>query len=563
MHYFETDVLTIGGGGGGAMAAYEASKHGVGVTLVMKGRPQRCGSTIMAPGAFAGVGDWHVPGDSRDIHFADTVKGGAYMGEQRLVRLMVEETPGLIVEMERIGALWQREEDGKTYSLRIDGGHSFHRCPYLEDRTGREMLRTLFGVLKKRNVHILTDIMVLKLLKEGDRVCGAVGLDMATCEPVLVKARTVIIACGGAGNLYWNTDSPTGVTGDGYALALEAGAALMDMEFVQFYPLGFCFPDSLRGALGGLHYYLHLLNKNGERFMERYDPQRLELSTRDRVARAMVMEIKEGRGGPHGGVFGDMTFHERGYIQRMQPALCETYSKFGVDPEKDYVELAPTCHFFMGGIKVDENWRSTVPGLFVVGESGTGIQGANRLSQNALAELLVSGHRSGKSAALYAKGADLAAIDPKKVHLATSAADAMLQRKNGVRPVALRNRLRHLMWEKVGVFRSAESLEDAAREVAEIKIELEHQALNMSTRRYNQELAEGLENYFMVTTGECVIAGALKRTESRGAHFREDYPKSDNDNWLQHLVLQSHDHQLHMEEVPVDLREIRPEREIQ
>jgi succinate dehydrogenase/fumarate reductase flavoprotein subunit len=426
MHNFETDVLVIGGGGGGAMAAYEASKHGVTATVVMKGRPQRCGSTIMAPGAFAGVGDWHVPGDSRDIHFSDTVKGGSYMGEQGLVRMMVEESPDLIVEMERIGALWQRDEDGQTYSLRIDGGHSFHRCPYLEDRTGREMLRTLFGTLKKRNVRILSDIMILQLLRNGDQVCGAVGLNMATCETVLLRAKATIIACGGAGNVYWNTDNPTGVTGDGFALALEVGAALMDMEFVQFYPLGFCFPDSLRGALGGLLYYLHLLNNKGERFMENYDAERLELSTRDRVARAMMTEIRAGRGGPHGGVFGDMTFHEPGYIQEMQPALCETYRKIGIDPEKEYVELTPTCHFFMGGARVDENWRSTVPGLFMAGESGAGIQGANRLSQNALAELLVSGSRGGRAAAKLAGRIEHLAVDPLAAGQAAEKADQLL-----------------------------------------------------------------------------------------------------------------------------------------
>jgi succinate dehydrogenase/fumarate reductase flavoprotein subunit len=332
----------------------------------------------------------------------------------------------------------------------------------------------------------------------------------------------------------------------------------MDMEFVQFYPLGFCFPDSLRGALGGLCYYLHLLNNRGERFLQRYEPERLELTTRDRVARAMVTEIREGRGGPHGGVFGDMTYHEPGYIQRMQPALCETYSKFGVNPEKEYVELAPTCHFFMGGVKVDENWLSTVPGLFMVGESGAGIQGANRLSQNALAELLVSGHRSGKAAARHARAAEPARMNPKEADAAVAAAGQMLTREKGIRPVALRNRLRRLMWEKVGVFRDAKGLEAARQELAEIKNDLEHQALDMTTRHYNQELVEGLENRFLVATGECVIAGALQRTESRGAHFREDFPESDHKNWLQHLVLHRDDNRLRIEKIPVDLREIRP-----
>ncbi|MCK4402296.1 MAG: FAD-binding protein, partial [Dehalococcoidia bacterium] len=294
MHNFDTDVLVIGGGGAGAMAAYEASKHGVTVTMVLKGVPERCGSTIMAPGAIAGVGDWHLPGDSRDVHFRDTVKGGSFLNEQRLVRILVEESPDLILELERIGALWQRENDGQNYSLRIGGGHSFHRCPFLEDRTGREMLRTLVGELRKRNVKILSNVIILKLLNNGDNIAGAVGLDIETCEPVLLRAKAIILACGGAGNLYLNTSNPTGITGDGYALALSAGAVVMDMEFVQFYPLGFLFPHSLRGALAALLYYIHLRNNKGERFMEKYDAAHLELSTRDKVARAIYTEIKEG-----------------------------------------------------------------------------------------------------------------------------------------------------------------------------------------------------------------------------------------------------------------------------
>ncbi len=182
------------------MAAYEASKHGVSVMIALKGRPQRCGSTITAPGAIAGVGDWHVPGDSKDIHFTDTVKGGSFFGEQDLVRIMVDEAGELILELERIGALWEREEDGQTYSLRIDGGHSFHRCPFLEDRTGREMLRTLMGTLQRRNTWVLPDIIILRLLSTDNQIAGAVGLNLETCEPVMLRAKAGILACGGAGN---------------------------------------------------------------------------------------------------------------------------------------------------------------------------------------------------------------------------------------------------------------------------------------------------------------------------------------------------------------------------
>ncbi|NQU15179.1 MAG: FAD-binding protein [Desulfobacteraceae bacterium] len=553
---FETDVLVIGGGGAGAMAAYEASKYGANVMIVLKGRPQRCGSTITAPGAIAGVGDWHVPGDSPDIHFMDTIKGGSFLGEQGLVRIMAEESAEAILELERIGALWERTEDGKTYALRVGGGHSFYRCTYLEDRTGREMLRALFGELKKRNVKILPDTIILKLLKEGDRMAGAAGLDMGTCETVLFRAKTVILACGGAGNLYLHTDNPTDITGDGFSLALESGAELMDMEFVQFFPLGFCFPPSLKGALATIPGYTRLRNSKGERFMEKYDPGQMELSTRDRVCPGILTEIKEGRGGPNGGVFADMTYHPPGFIARNLPALYQLYCKLGIDPEKDYVEVAPTCHFFMGGAKVDENWQSTVPGLFVAGETAAGIHGANRLGQNALADLLVSGKRAGRGAAQFSGGISHAPVDPKTARKSVEYAFRMLNNSGGLRPIFLRNRLRQLMWDKTGAYRTETGLKEALKDLDELKADLGRQSTTLTSGPHNQELLEGLENHFLVATARCVIEAALKRTESRGAHFREDYPETDNDNWLEHIVLYEKNGTLNMKKTPADLREM-------
>jgi len=558
MYNHETEVLVIGGGGAGAMAAYEASKHGVDVMMVLKGRPQRCGNTIMAPGAIAGVGDWRIPGDSWDIHFADTIKGGAFLGEQGLVRIMVEESPDLIVELERIGALWERQEDGKTYALRTGGGHSFYRCTFLEDRTGREMLRTLMGELKKRNVRILSETMILKLIKTGDRIAGAVGICLENCESVLLRAKAVILACGGAGNLYLNTSNPIDVTGDGYALALDAGAALMDMEFVQFFPVGFCFPPSLRGALAALPAYVHLWNSQGERFMEKYDPVGLELSTRDRVSRAMYSEIKEGRGGPHQGVFADMTYHEPGFIARMQPALCETYRKVGINPEKNFLEVAPTCHFFMGGAKVDEKWESTVEGLFAVGENAAGIQGANRLSQNALSELLVSGKRAGKAAAQLAAEITQSPVNPREAQASVEPVTQLLSRDRGLKPTVLRNRIRKIMWDKVGVHRTGSGLRAALGELEAMRADLKKQSLALNSKHYNKELIEGLENYVLVSIAMCVAEAALRRNESRGAHYREDYPEMNNCDWLRHLVLTEHDDNLTVAATPVDLREMQP-----
>ncbi len=561
MFNFETDVLVIGGGGGGAMAAYEASKHGAGVMMVLKGRPQRSGSTIMAPGAIAGVGDWRVPGDTPDIHFCDTVEGGAFLVEQGLVRTMVEESPDLIMALERIGALWERQEDGTTYALRAGGGHSFLRSTFLEDRTGREMLRSLMGELQKRNIKVLSEVMILRLLKTGDRIAGAVGLDLETGEGALFLAKAVILACGGAGNLYLNTDNPVDVTGDGYGLALEAGADLMDMEFVQFFPLGFCFPFSLRGALAGLPYYVRLKNNLGERFMEKTDSERLELSTRDRVSRAIYTEIKEGRGSPHGGVYADMTYHEPGFISRMQPALYETYRKIGIDPQKDYLEVAPTCHFFMGGARVDQNWESTVSGLFVVGENAAGIHGANRLSQNALAELLVSGTHAGRAAALMAAEIGQIAIDPVESKTTIQPIRQLFERDSGLRPVALRNRLRRIMWEKVGLYRTESTLNDALKDLETIRDDLDRQALSLMSRHHNRELVEAIENRFLFSLAMCVTRAALARTESRGAHYREDHPDTDNQNWLKHLVIHQTDNKLDIKAIPVDLREMSPDEE--
>jgi succinate dehydrogenase/fumarate reductase flavoprotein subunit len=274
-----------------------------------------------------------------------------------------------------------------------------------------------------------------------------------------------------------------------------------------------------------LPYYVYLRNKLGDRFMSRYDPERMELSTRDRVSRAMVREIQEGRGTSHGGVLADMTFHEPGFIQKMQPALYRTYRQMGVNPENQYLEVAPTCHFFMGGVRVDEGWQSTVPGVFVVGETASGIHGANRLSQNALSELLVSGRRAGRGASRFAGGAGDVSVDPERVQEVTGPVRRLFRRKTGVPPGVLRDRLRKLMWEHVGVYRTGEGLREVRSGLREIQGLLSKQRLTLRSRRLNRELVEALENSFLVATAQCVAAAALRRTESRGAHFRQDYPR--------------------------------------
>ena len=531
MKRMQCDVLVVGGGGAGLMSAFSAARKGARVLVVNKGKVQRSGATIMAPGAISAVDDrWKEKGDSREAHFEDTLRGGCFLNDQEMVRILCERSPELVLELERMGALFQRKADGTSYMLRTDGGHSHARSPFLEDRTGREMLKALSSALAQLHVPFQENVLVTRLAKEDGRIAGAVGIDTETAEPVIFESRAVVLATGGGGSVYENTDNSLDLTGDGYALALEVGVPLRDMEFVQFYPAGFLFPPSLRGMLAGLLYYCRLYNAAGERFMERYDPERLEMSTRDRVSRAIMQEVEEGRGTPHGGVYMDMTYHEPGYIAKMAPALHATYRNMGVDPEKDRVEIAPTAHFFMGGMAVDRHWSSCLPGLFGSGEVCGGMHGANRLSQNALAEILVSGRVSGEEAARYALGVSTGRIHPEEGAAEGQKIRDMLAVREGDSPLAIRKEIQSIMWTHGGVHRTADSLKKALREI----LLLSRRPVVISSRdcRMNREILEALEIPGMLKTSEAILRSALAREESRGAHFRRDYPETGDGRFL-------------------------------
>ena len=522
------------------MAAYAAAKENARVTVVNKGRIQRTGATVTAPGAISAVDDrWKEAGDSIEVMVEDTMKGGAFINDRRLVETMARESAELVLELERMGCIFQRKEDEERYDLRIDGGHSFPRCPYLEDRTGKEMLKGLTAAMRALRVDLVEDVMVTSILRDEDTgaVTGACGIDLINAEPVLFDAPSVVLAAGGGGTLYENTDVPIDVTCDGHALALRAGAALRDMEFVQFYPIGFLYPPVLKGELAGLMYHCHLLNANGERFMEKYDPERLELSTRDRVSRAIITEIKEGRGTPAGGVYMDLTYLDQEFLKKATPAMYRSYLDIGKDPAKDYIDVAPTAHFMMGGLNVDTSWSSDVPGLFGAGENCGGMHGANRLSQNALAEVLVSGKHAGESAARHAAQTAPPANDPRRVHaLITDKLGRLLSSgSSGIAPAIRRRRLRHTMSENAGIIRNAASLEKALREI-EL---LEHAGTKLSSdgRYMNRELFEALENENMILTAKAVVLSALERKESRGAHFRSDFPETDDTAFLSNIIV--------------------------
>jgi len=558
----ETDVLVIGGGGAGAMAALKASHARARVLMVLKGKFGKCGSTPMAMGAASAVGSWHHPDDSKEVHFQDTVKGGAYLNDQKLVRILVEEAPERVLELERFGAIWERTEDGKSYLLRIGGGHSHPRSVYLEDRPGSEMLKAMKGELVRRNVEVMEDLMVTRILTHEGEASGALGLETYTGELVLIKAKAIVLATGGAGQVYEYTSQEIRNTGDGYILALQAGADLVDMEFVQFFPIGLVFPESCKGLIVGAMYYSHLLDKDKERLMKRYDEERMELSTRDIVSRAVYTEIKEGRGTPRGGVWCDMTFNPPGYVKKQLPLVFTFCQRLGMNVEEKMLEIAPTCHFFMGGVRVDDHRASTFPGIYAAGEAAGGVHGANRLSQNSLADILVSGARAGKYSAEYALGTEMKRIDSSEVKREEEKIQRIFEScsQKGISPWKLKHRIKKVMWDDVSLFRTGSGLRRALEEVDKMRREdLPRLCLTTKSRRFNRELLEALEVENLLMVCESIIRPAILREESRGAHYRTDYSELDNTNWLRHIAVGLKEGEFRLDFKPVDLSEIKPE----
>ena len=528
----EHDVLIIGAGGAGLCAAISALGQGATVGVVCKSLLGKA-HTVMAEGGIAAAMANVDQADDWRTHFRDTMRGGKFLNNWRMAQIHAQEAPDRVHELEQWGALFDRTSDGEILQ-RAFGGHTFKRLCHVGDRTGLEMIRTL----QDRGVHLGIDVYmecaVTRLLKDGDRVAGAFAYWRETGRFVVFKAKSVVIATGGIGKAWRITSNSWEYTGDGMALAYDAGAELMDMEFVQFHPTGMVWPPGVQGILvteavrgeGGV-----LRNKNGERFMERYDPDKMELSTRDVVARAIYTEAKEGRGTEHGGAYLDISHKPGDYVKRKLPSMYHQFRELAdVDITKGPMEVGPTCHYMMGGIRVDaETAAATVPGLFAAGEAAAGLHGANRLGGNSLSDLLVFGRRAGLAAAEHAGRPGSVNIRPEQIEEAAQEMLEPFQRGEGESPYRIHEALQDAMQSYVGIFRNEEDLGKGLSELQVLKERASRLRVEGS-RLFNPgwHLARDLKS--MLTVSEAVALSAEKRRESRGAHSRIDYPNYD-ESW--------------------------------
>ena len=562
----EHDVLIIGAGGAGLRAAIEALAQGARVGLVCKSLLGKAHTVMAEGGIAAAMGNVDKKDDWR-THFCDTMRGGKFLNNWRMAQLHAREAPERVRELEQWGALFDRTDDGQILQ-RAFGGHTFKRLCHVGDRTGLELIRTLQDRGVQQGIDVFMECAITRLIKDGERIAGAFGYWREQGRFVTFKAKSIVIATGGIGKAWKITSNSWEYTADGMALAYEAGAELLDMEFVQFHPTGMVWPPGVQGILvteavrgeGGT-----LKNNRGERFMEKYDPKRMELSTRDVVARAIYTEVKEGRGSIHGGAYLDISHKPAEYVKKKLPSMYHQFKELAdVDITTGPMEVGPTCHYMMGGIRVEaETGQSTVPGLFAAGEAAAGLHGSNRLGGNSLSDLLVFGKRAGNAAADCAKSVQSGALDNAQLQDAEREMLRPFERTDGEFPYEIHRDLQDFMQSLVGIFRTEEDLQKALGELEKLKPRLERMRADGS-RMFNPgwHLTRDLRS--MVLVSEAVTRCALARRESRGAHSRIDYPNYD-DTWAkQNNIISKRSSQMTLEqrpvsEMPAELKELLPE----
>ena len=551
----EYDVIVIGAGGAGLRAAIEASAQGARTALVCKSLLGKA-HTVMAEGGIAAALGNVYPEDNWKVHFRDTMRGGKMLNNWRMAQIHAQEAPDRVLELEEWGALFDRTKEGLILQ-RDFGGHRYARLAHVGDRTGLEMIRTLQQHAVHKGIDVYMECNVQRLLKDGERICGAFGYWRESGKCVLFKCKAVVLATGGGGKAWKITSNSWEYTGDGITMALDAGADLIDVEMVQFHPTGMVWPPSVRGILvtegvrgdGGT-----LTNSEGKRFMFNYIPEFFKAETaetekeadawyedkknrrtpdllpRDEVARAINAEVKAGRGTSHGGVFLDIASRRPAeYIKRRLPSMYHQFRELAdVDITKEAMEVGPTCHYFMGGVRVDaDTTATTVPGLFAAGEVAAGLHGANRLGGNSLSDLVVFGRRAGLYAAEYAKGLKGSlTVDTAQVESIAQKLLIPFNGKGGENPYTIHAELQDCMQDLVGIIRTEKELKQALDKLATFKQRLTKVSVE-GNRQYNPGWHLALDLYSMLAVSEAVTMAAIERKESRGGHTRDDYPKTD------------------------------------
>ena len=552
---YDRDVVVIGAGGAGLRAAIESSALGASTALVCKSLLGKA-HTVMAEGGIAAAMGNVWPEDNWQVHFRDTMRGGKLLNNWRMAQIHAQESPDRVLELEEWGALFDRTKDGLILQ-RDFGGHRYARLAHVGDRTGLEMIRTLQHHAVARGIDVFMECTIQGLLKDGDRIAGAVGYWRESGRFIIFKAKAVVLATGGIGKVYKITSNSWEYTGDGISLALNAGADLIDMEMVQFHPTGMVWPLSVSGILvtesvrgdGGT-----LKNSKGERFMFNYVPEFFRAETadteeeadawytdktrrrtpdllpRDEVARAINTEVKAGRGTPHGGVFLDIASRRPAdYIRKRLPSMYHQFKELAdVDITAEPMEVGPTCHYMMGGVRVDADTAATrVPGLYAAGEVAAGLHGANRLGGNSLSDLLVFGRRAGLYAAEHALGlASQLVVDDEQVEGTASNMLAPFEAKAEDSPYAIQADLENCMHNLVGIIRTEDELQQALNGIAALR-ERAARVHVEGNRHFNPgwHLALALDS--MLTVSEAITRSALARKESRGGHTRSDFPDTD------------------------------------
>jgi succinate dehydrogenase / fumarate reductase flavoprotein subunit len=557
----EHDVLIIGAGGAGLRAAIAAAEKGLSVGIVSKSLLGKA-HTVMAEGGIAAAVGNVDPDDSWRQHFIDTLKSGKFLNNWRMAEIFTKEAPERVIELEQWGALFNRTPQGRI-SQRPFGGHTYRRLCHVGDRTGLEMIRTLQEKTLTTDARVYMETTVTKLFKDASgRVVGALAYTRESGQFIHFKVKAVIMATGGWGRIYKVTSNSWEGTGDGCILAYDAGAELVDMEMVQFHPTGMVWPPGVRGILvtegvrgeGGL-----LRNAEGERYMERYDPEKMELSTRDVVARANYTEVTEGRGSEHGGVYLDITHLGYDGIMKKLPTMHEQFLKLAdIDIAKDPMEVFPTVHYTMGGIKVDpETCATSVPGLFAAGECGGGLHGANRLGGNSLSDLLVFGRRAGLGVVEYVEqSAHGTEIEEGEIRTEISRVLEPLEKPEGEgdeSPYLMQQELQAAMMEHANLMRNEESLKEGLGKVLALKDRLPNVKVG-GTRLFNPGWHTAQDIRYLIQISEIIFRTALERKERRGAQWRLDYDGPDEELGRINFIVTKNG----QGEVGIERREIQP-----